>query len=110
MRRGLGFDVPEGQAQVVFIDDFRGDLPGDDSFEQRHKGQPLIGLSQALFALSGNREVPLRVVVLLVVRWESFTILSSIEPGGLRFTKGRARRLDRISIIWRSVGIGNALG
>ena len=36
MNRRLGTDVPEGEALIILVDDVRGDLAGDDFFEQGH--------------------------------------------------------------------------
>ena len=34
--RGLGRNVPEAEAEIVFVDDVGGNFPGDDFFEQGH--------------------------------------------------------------------------
>ena len=34
--RGLGRNVAEAEAEIVFVDDVGGDFPGDDFFEQGH--------------------------------------------------------------------------
>ena len=36
MGRCLWGDVVEGEAEIVLVDDFGGDFPGDDFFEEGH--------------------------------------------------------------------------